>query len=84
MVPCFSLDGLETHPFFHRLRIHLDEGDLVEEVLGYMHHPAKEMVRRLRAKVEAATESGRLDIEEGAALVRAYVRGLDDYTYLSR
>lgn len=64
--------------------LHLDEGDIVEEVLGYVHHPAKELVRKLRAKVEEATEAGRLDMEEGAELIQTFVRGLDDYTYLTR
>ena len=43
-----------------------------------------ELVRLLRAKVEAATESGAMSMEEGADMVRTFVRGLDDYTYLTR
>lgn len=64
--------------------LHLDEGDIIEEVLGYVHHNAKDLVSRLRAKVEEATEAGRIDIEEGTELVTTFIRGLDDYTYLSR
>jgi arginine decarboxylase len=64
--------------------LHLDEGDIVEEVLTYVHHEPKKLVRHLREKVEDATESGRMSMEEGAALVRTFVLGLDDYTYLAR
>ncbi|MCA9573403.1 MAG: arginine decarboxylase, partial [Myxococcales bacterium] len=64
--------------------LHLDEGDIIEEVLSYVHHDAKRLVRRLREKVEVATDAGRMSIEDGAELVRTFVRGLDDYTYLSR
>lgn len=64
--------------------LHLDEGDIVEEVLGYVHHRPKELVKRLRNKVEKATDEGRMSIEDGAELVRTFVRGLDDYTYLAR
>jgi arginine decarboxylase len=64
--------------------LHLDEGDIIEEVLGYVHHDAKKLVRMLREKVEAATEAGRMSFEDGASLIRTFQRGLDDYTYLSR
>lgn len=63
---------------------HLDEGELVEEVLAYVHHDPKDLVRQLRVKVEAATEDGTMTFEEGAKLVKAFVNGLDDYTYLAR
>ncbi len=64
--------------------LHVDEGDIIEEVLTYVHHRPKELVRLLRAKVEEATESGAMSMEEGADMVRTFVRGLDDYTYLTR
>ncbi len=63
---------------------HLDEGDIIEEVLTYVHHNPKELVRKLREKVEAATESGAMDLEDGTELMRTFVKGLDEYTYLSR
>jgi len=34
--------------------------------------------------VEKATESGRMEMEDGAALIKTFQRGLDDYTYLNR
>ncbi len=34
--------------------LHLDEGDIIEEVLGYVHHDSKVLVRHLREKVENA------------------------------
>jgi len=64
--------------------LHLDEGDIIEEVLGYVHHDSKVLVRHLREKVEKATESGRMEMEDGAALIKTFQRGLDDYTYLNR
>jgi len=64
--------------------LHIDEGDIIEEVLGYVHHDPKRLVKKLREKIEDATESGRMSIEDGAALVKTFQRGLDDYTYLSR
>ena len=64
--------------------LHLDEGDIIEEVLGYVHHNAKTLVKRLREKVEEATDAGRMAMEDGAALVKTFQRGLDDYTYLNR
>jgi arginine decarboxylase len=62
--------------------VHLDEGDIIEEVMSYVHHEPKHLVRRLRAKVEAANEERRMSLEDGAELVRTFVQGLDDYTYL--
>jgi arginine decarboxylase len=64
--------------------LHYDEGDIIEEVLSYVHHDAKKLVRNLREKVEEATDAGRMSMEDGANLVRTFQRGLDDYTYLSR
>lgn len=64
--------------------LHLDEGDIIEEVMTYVHHRPKELVRMLRAKVEDACEVGTMSIEDGASLVKTFVHGLDDYTYLSR
>ncbi|HMV67815.1 MAG TPA: biosynthetic arginine decarboxylase [Myxococcota bacterium] len=64
--------------------LHLDEGDIIEEVLGYVHHNAKQLVKRLRDKVEEATDAGRMAMEDGAALIKTFQRGLDDYTYLNR
>jgi arginine decarboxylase len=64
--------------------LHIDEGDIIEEVLGYVHHDPKQLVKKLREKVEDATEAGRMSMEDGAALVKTFQRGLDDYTYLSR
>jgi arginine decarboxylase len=64
--------------------LHFDEGDVIEEVLGYVHHDAKRLVRHLREKVEKATEAHRMEMEDGAALIKAFQRGLDDYTYLNR
>ena len=64
--------------------LHVDEGDIIEEVLGYVHHRSKDLVRMLRSKVEDATDRGDMSIEEGAKLLKTFVVGLDDYTYLSR
>jgi arginine decarboxylase len=64
--------------------LHIDEGDIIEEVLSYVHHDPKQLVKKLREKVEDATEAGRMSMEDGAALVKTFQRGLDDYTYLSR
>ncbi len=64
--------------------LHIDEGDIIEEVLTYVHHRPKELVKRLRHKVEDATDEGTMTMEEGAELVRTFIKGLDDYTYLAR
>lgn len=63
--------------------LHLDEGEIVEEVLTYVHHQPKRLIRLLRQKIEEATaDEGPLSLEMGASLIKEFTMGLDDYTYL--
>jgi len=58
------------------------EGDTVKEVLGYVQFDAEEMRQGLRQDIEAALESERLTLAEGASLRRFLDDSLQGYTYL--
>ena len=59
------------------------EGNVGTEVLEYVSYDRKRLIRRLRDVVEQAISDGKITPEDGGALVKSYMRGLDNYTYLS-
>jgi arginine decarboxylase len=59
------------------------EGNVVTEVLEYVSYDRKRLIKKLRGSVEQAIEDGEITPEDGGALVKSYMRGLDNYTYLS-
>ena len=58
------------------------EGESVREVLGYVQYDVDNLRERLHRDVEAALESERLTLQEGAMLRRFFDEGLQGYTYL--
>jgi arginine decarboxylase len=77
----------------HAVHVSLDEhdavvldavikGDTVKQVLDYVEFDAEVLVRKLRADVESAVRTGRLDYEESGRLLAFYEEGLRGYTYL--
>jgi arginine decarboxylase len=54
----------------------------VREVLSYVQFDPEAMRDGLRQDVEAALESGRLTLVEGASLRRFFDESLQGYTYL--
>ena len=58
------------------------EGDTVREVLEYVEYDTDELRRTMRRDVERAVRKGRLRVEEGKALMKFYIEGLEGYTYL--
>jgi arginine decarboxylase len=58
------------------------EGESVREVLSYVQFDPEAMRDGLRQDVEAALESGRLTLVEGASLRRFFDESLQGYTYL--
>jgi arginine decarboxylase len=59
------------------------EGNVGTEVLEYVSYDRKRLIRRIRDVVEQAIGDGKITPEDGGALVKSYMRGLDNYTYLS-
>jgi arginine decarboxylase len=58
------------------------EGDTVREVLGYVQFDADEIRQLVRQDIEAALESERLTLAEGASFRRFLDDSLQGYTYL--
>lgn len=63
---------------------HVEVGDTVTEVLGYVCYGRTHLVDRVRASAEAAVRAQRMSIEESRQLLRNYELGLAGYTYLER
>ena len=57
-------------------------GDSVREVLQYVQFDAQALVAQLRAAVEEAIRTGRIDDRLAGRLLRSYQAGLEGYTYL--
>ncbi|MCZ7645526.1 MAG: biosynthetic arginine decarboxylase [Planctomycetota bacterium] len=62
----------------------VEPGDTVEDVLQYVSYDKKDMIDRLRAAVEAAVRSGKLNLDDTRRFVKMYQDGMDGYTYLER
>ncbi len=61
---------------------HVVEGDTVAEVLGYVQYSRRALIRSLRQATELAVEEGRLTLEASGSIIKAYIGGLEGYTYL--
>ena len=58
------------------------EGETTEEVLSYLQYDKRELVRRVRAAIEAGCADGALEIERGQQFMERYLSQLRAYTYL--
>ncbi len=58
------------------------EGSAISEVLAMTQWDRNELVRLVKAQVDAAIKSDRLKPNEAMKLLASYERGLKDYTYL--
>jgi arginine decarboxylase len=63
---------------------HVVEGDEVHEVLSYVQYDQRQLVERVRRRIEAALREGTISLEESARLRKQYEQGLQEYTYLTR
>ncbi|HBZ71431.1 MAG TPA: arginine decarboxylase [Deltaproteobacteria bacterium] len=63
---------------------HVVEGDEVHEVLSYVEYDQRQLVERVRRRIEAALREGTISLEESARLRKQYEQGLQEYTYLTR
>jgi arginine decarboxylase len=77
----------------HAVHVSLDEkgaiqfgklikGDTVREVLDYVEFDADMLLGKMRATVETAVRTGKVDREGAVRLLRFYEDGLNGYTYL--
>ena len=74
------LDEDEEEGFYIEEVIH---GNTIGEVLGMTQWDQKELVRKVKAQVDAAIKSDRLKPKEAMNLLSGYVNGLKGYTYLN-
>ena len=58
------------------------EGSTIGEVLSLTQWDQNELIRLIKAQVDAAIKSDRLKPNEAMKLLANYERGLKDYTYL--
>ena len=58
------------------------KGDTVREVLKYVEFDGDALITKLRADIEAAVRSGRLNYEESGRVLQFFEDGLHGYTYL--
>ena len=64
---------------------HIDQiidGETVEEVLDYVQHNPKKLVRQLEIWVTKSVKNGKISLEEGKEFLSNYRSGLYGYTYL--
>jgi len=67
-----------------RYRIeHVEGGDTVTDVLGYVEFDKRDLLQRVRKACEDGLWGKRITSEETALLLRRYEEGLNSYTYLS-
>ena len=59
------------------------QGDLVEDVLGYMQYSRKDLIGRVREAAEAALRRGAVEMRETKLPLQRFREGLSGYTYLS-
>lgn len=57
------------------------EGDTVADVLEYVEFGRRDLLRRMRQRVECALASGVMRLEESAPFIREIDESLDDYSY---
>lgn len=63
---------------------HIEEGDSVTDVLGYVEYTKSDLLKKLRKGADQALASGHISNRELKLLLRYYEEGLDGYTYLER
>ncbi|MCK6457747.1 MAG: biosynthetic arginine decarboxylase [Phycisphaerae bacterium] len=63
---------------------HVVAGDTVEEVLRYVQYTAEDLIARLRRTLETSVREKRISLEESAAFLQRYERGMKGYTYLGQ
>ena len=59
------------------------EGDSTVDVLGYLQYNRRQLLAKLRRRVEDALDRGAMPLEQSAPFMRDMEARLDDYTYLS-
>ena len=57
------------------------EGESIAEVLDYVQFNRRDLLARIRERVENALRSGTMKLEESAPFIREIDESLDDYTY---
>jgi arginine decarboxylase len=78
----------DTHAIYvtlaeDRYRVeHVEAGDAVHDVLGYMEYDERELLRRVRQACEDGLWHKSITPEETALLLKRYEEGLNSYTYL--
>ncbi|NUM77945.1 arginine decarboxylase, partial [candidate division KSB1 bacterium] len=73
-----TLDGDE-----HTYKIeHVEYGDTVAEVLGYVQQKKDDLVNRFRESVERAVREGKCSIHESRHVLEMYRNGFEGYTYM--
>ncbi len=73
-----TLDGDE-----HAYKIeHVEYGDTVAEVLGYVQQKKDDLVNRFRQSVERAVREGKCSINESRHVLEMYRNGFEGYTYM--
>ncbi len=63
---------------------HVVEGDALADVLQYVEYDRGSLVEKVRRLSEEALRGGQISVEESARLLKRYVEGLREYTYLAR
>jgi arginine decarboxylase len=61
---------------------HVEAGDAVHDVLGYMEYDERDLLRRVRQACEDGLWRKSITSEETALLLKRYEEGLNSYTYL--
>ncbi len=74
------LDDDEEDGFYIEEKI---EGSTISEILAGMQYDQKDLVKRLKAQVDAAIRSNHLKPNDAMKLLADYKRGLSDQTYLN-
>ena len=78
----------DTHAIYvtlaeDRYRVeHVEGGDAVHDVLGYMEYDERDLLRRVRKACEDGLWHKSITPEETALLLKRYEEGLNSYTYL--
>jgi arginine decarboxylase len=63
---------------------HVVEGDALADVLQYVEYERGSLVEKVRRLSEEGLRRGQISVEESARLLKRYVEGLREYTYLAR
>ena len=61
---------------------HVIHGDSVKDVLGYLQYNSRELLDRLRGKLERAVQRQDITVSESASYFKLWEQGFNSYTYL--